>query len=117
MGNAVEVAFFESIWDIEDPLEFDEEKICYGFWQFEHYAWKGSGDCLPSEQVDDELMPVEPEWLTTPDTIDVNPGELTAYLSRPNMTGDLNIMELFGGMAGVTKVCIRRRLKTCINVD
>ena len=117
LDDAVEAAFFESIWDLEDPLECDEEEICYGFWQFEHYVWKGSGDCLPSDKVDDELMPVEPDWLTTPDTIDVDPPELTAYLSRPDMKGDIDIMELFGGMVGATKVCIRRRLKTGIDVD
>ena len=117
LDDAVEASFFDSIWATEDPLEYDEEKVCHGFCQMEHYAWKGSGECLPSEEVDGELMPVEPVWLTTPAAVTLKPAELSAYLSRPEMKGDLGIMELFGGMAGVTKVCIRRRLTTGINVD
>ena len=76
--------------------------------QFEHFVWNGSGACAPRKEVDGELMPVEPVWLTTPDAIDVEPAELTVYLSRPDMKGDLDIMELFGGTAGATEVCIRR---------
>ena len=116
LDDAVEASFFESIWGI-CPLAFDEEKICCGVCQLEHYVWKGSGECLPSDEVDGELMPVEPAWLTTPDAITVDPEDLTAYLSRPGLKGDLDIMELFGGMVGASKVCIRRRLKTGINVD
>ena len=106
LDDAVEASFFDSMRDVGDPLDFDEDKMCHGFHHPDQYAWKGSGECLPNEEFDGELMPVEPVWLTTPDAITLEPAELSAYLSRPEMKGDLDIIELFGGMAGVTKVCI-----------
>ena len=47
----------------------------------------------------------------------VKPENLLAYLAKPEMKGRIDVMEFCGGSAGVTRIAIRRRLKTGINAD
>ena len=42
---------------------------------------------------------------------------LMTYLSGDKMAGDMDVMELFGGEAGVTRIALRRRLRTGENFD
>ena len=63
-----------------------------------------------------EPWPMEPN-IDCKHAVDVDISELNAYLARKGLRGDLDVMEIFGGMVGASKVCIRRRLNTGINVD
>ncbi len=52
-----------------------------------------------------------------PDAIVLDVNDLVAYLSKNRYAGDIDIMEVFGGEGGVTKIAIRRRLRTGRNFD
>ena len=43
--------------------------------------------------------------------------EFVAHLSRPELPGTVDVMELFGGDGGVGKLCSRRRPRRGENVD
>ena len=40
-----------------------------------------------------------------------------SYISSDKMAGDMDVMELFGGEAGTTRIALRRRLRTAENFD
>ena len=68
---------------------------------------------LGSEVKDDDW------WFrhTTPDAKYVPLTELHTYLSEPHRRAQLDVMEICGGMGGVSRICIRRRLRVGINHD
>ena len=43
--------------------------------------------------------------------------ELNSYLVKPEVSGTVDIVEIFGGESGVGKLCLRRRLRRGVNFD
>ena len=43
--------------------------------------------------------------------------DLDAYMSSPSRSGRVEVMEVFGGLGGVSKIAIRRKLVTGENFD
>lgn len=56
-------------------------------------------------------------FLSPPGCAHVPIDEFVGYLSKPEMVGRVDVMELFGGEGDVGKFCARRRLKRGANFD
>jgi len=54
---------------------------------------------------------------TYPSAIHLSFSDLDIFMAREGHEGSLKVMEMFGGEGGVTRLAIRRRLKTGTNFD
>ncbi len=102
LDDAVEYLFFDSF--IGDPEEDIGEFLRDGF----HLSY-----LLGSETQEDHPLYLR----KAPNAFHVAFNELEAFMALPQHSGDLEILEIFGGEAGTSKVALRRRLRTGKNVD
>ena len=84
-----------------------------GFWRSYYETWEHSGDSHPARHLhSNDKHALNPDSRSDFDCFH----EAESYLSSFNTESD-DICEIFGGEAGVTKIAIRRRLKTGSNYD
>lgn len=117
-----EFAFFEDIYlddDLSDDEEsetddiFDDDLLRNYFWVSEMEACRvGDEDRY---EPDGDPRRLADSRLTNFTSVTIL--HLNTNLARPELKGSLDIMEIFGGEAGTTRICIRKRLRTGKNFD
>lgn len=100
-GSIVKYCFFDAVHG-DGLFHIDDEEVAEEAILQPDLRWiylQGSAVDGPE---DVEFMPTQCE---------VDIAHLTSYLSRPELSGTIGIMEVFGGKSGVIRIAIRRRLK------
>ena len=107
-ADAVYYTFDNHDFDSDDNGSSDaEERLEDDLLNQAYITWMGSGSTAPDNCI--EIVPASAWAIKSPD--------LLTFLSRHEVKGRVDIMEFCGGSAGVSRIAIRRRLRTGMNAD
>ena len=93
--------FGEDCWDNAEEERIDEAILHTDF----SWAYLQGSDVEPQD------VPAMPQQYV------VSIGDLASYLSRPDLSGTVDVMQIFGGQSGVSRVAVRGCLCTGQNFD